>query len=78
MSKDIQYIHILEIPSQMSFEDRGYNTHNTHEYIIQSSDYIIHGARPTVLAPKAHPVNLLYVKRVVSTVIYTKQDNLFR
>jgi hypothetical protein len=27
------------------------------------------GARPTVLAPKALPVNLLYVRRVVSTVI---------
>jgi hypothetical protein len=25
-----------------------------------------------VLAPKAHPVNLLYVRRVVSTVIYSK------
>jgi hypothetical protein len=27
---------------------------------------------PTVLAPKAHSVNLLYVRRVVSTVIYSK------
>ncbi len=26
------------------------------------------GARPTVLAPKAHPVNSLYSTRVVSTV----------